>query len=81
METACPWERHWDEASGAYFFFDPTTETSEWEVPAGWEAYFAERDAEVAGAGAAAVPASAEGTDPPANSNQASASIELDTGD
>lgn len=47
----CPWERHWDESSGSYYYFNPTTEASEWEVPEGWESHFANIDTEEAAVG------------------------------
>lgn len=56
----CPWERHWDESSGSYYYFNPTTEASEWEVPEGWQSHFASIDAEEA----ATVGNSADASDP-----------------
>lgn len=55
----CPWERHWDESSGSYYYFNPTTEASEWDVPEGWQSHFASIDAEEA-----AVGTSADASDP-----------------
>lgn len=38
------WERHWDEDSKSYYYYDPVTDGSQWDVPKGWEEYFAEKD-------------------------------------
>ncbi|CAN0481334.1 unnamed protein product, partial [Ectocarpus sp. 12 AP-2014] len=42
---ACPWQRHWDD-TGTVFYYNENTEESEWDVPPGWEAYFAGLDEE-----------------------------------
>lgn len=44
MATECPWQRHWDESSNSYFYFNLDTEESLWEVPAGWESHFADEE-------------------------------------
>lgn len=48
MASEPNWERHWDEDSKSYYYFDPVTDASQWDVPEGWEEYFAEKDAEAA---------------------------------
>lgn len=59
----CPWERHWDDESSSYYYFNPSTESSEWDVPAGWEAHFAAIDAQEGSTTAdnAAVPGADDG--------------------
>ncbi|CAB1117666.1 unnamed protein product [Ectocarpus sp. CCAP 1310/34] len=45
---ACPWQRHWDD-TGTVFYYNENTEESEWDVPPGWEDYFAGLDEKASG--------------------------------
>ncbi|CAM9293898.1 unnamed protein product, partial [Ectocarpus sp. 4 AP-2014] len=44
----CPWQRHWDDA-GTVFYYNESTEESEWDVPPGWGAHFAGLDEKASG--------------------------------
>ncbi len=43
QEPVCPWQRHYDD-TGTVFYYNETTEESEWDIPPGWEEHFASLD-------------------------------------
>ena len=42
-DAACPWQRHYDD-TGTVFYYNESTEESEWDIPPGWEDHFANLD-------------------------------------
>ncbi|CAM9308775.1 unnamed protein product [Chrysoparadoxa australica] len=38
----CPWERYWDESHEQYYYYNATTDSTQWTVPEGFEHIFDE---------------------------------------